>query len=152
MKKHFLDLFRYNNWANTRLIITLEENNVDDDKILTLTSHILSAQIVWINRLQDLPTSPFPIWEQYKLHEIVSMNEESGRNWLKLLDVYKGDAFEEMIFYKNTKGIKYESTLREIVTHVLNHSTHHRGQVIALLRQMDIEPPVTDYIAYSRQK
>ncbi|UII28090.1 hypothetical protein LVD15_06595 [Fulvivirga maritima] len=152
MKKHFLDLFRYNEWANNRLLITLEDSQVKDDKIMTLFSHLLSAQIIWINRIKDLPTSPFPLWEQYKLNEIKSMNEESNRNWRDLIEKHPRETFEEMIFYKNTKGTKYESTLREIISHVLNHSTYHRGQVMSRLRELDFAPPVTDYIAYCRQK
>jgi uncharacterized damage-inducible protein DinB len=36
-------------------------------------------------------------------------------------------------------------TLGELVQHILNHSTYHRGQVAVLLRQLGHRPPSTDY-------
>lgn len=150
MKKHFTDLFEYNDWANQRMIITLEEEKSDDYQLLLLLSHLLSSQIVWLNRVKELPTSPFPLWEKYKLRELQSMNEESTANWLDFIGKHKQNTFEEMIFYKNSKGKKFENTLREIVTHVINHSTYHRAQMVNVMKQLQIQPPVTDYIAYRR--
>ena len=150
MKKHFTDLFEYNDWANQRMIITLEEEKSDDYQLLLLLSHLLSSQIVWLNRVKELPTSPFPLWEKYKLRELQSMNEESTANWLDFIGKHKENTFEEMIFYKNSKGKKFENTLREIVTHVINHSTYHRAQMVNVMKQLQIQPPVTDYIAYRR--
>jgi len=151
MKNHFIDLFRYNDWANQRILITLEENKISDQRSLALYSHVLSAQIIWLNRIKDIPTSPFPVWEVYNLRELRSMTEESSRNWLTLLQAHPNQTFEEMINYKNSKGKKFESTLRQIISHVLNHSTYHRGQIISHLKTLSIDLPVTDYIAYARE-
>ena len=78
------------------------------------------------------------------------MTEESTTNWVNYLNEHKFETFEEMIFYKNTKGRKYESTIREIITQVINHSTYHRGQMAMLLSNSGMQPPATDYIAYRR--
>jgi len=150
MKKHFLDLFAYNNWANERILITLEEMDRPNEKLILLYGHLISAQIVWLNRIKDLPTAPFPLWSMYKRRELRTMTEESTTNWVNYLHEHKFETFEEMIFYKNSKGTKYESTIREIITQVINHSTYHRGQLAARLRESGIEPPQTDYIAYCR--
>lgn len=152
MKKHFTDLFEYNEWANQRYLITLEEEDSDDYQILLLFSHLISAQIVWLNRILDIPTSPFPLWEKYKLRELYTMNGESTTNWSNLIRKHANDTFEEMIFYKNSKGKKFENTLREIMTHVINHSTYHRAQIANIMKQKMILPPVTDYIEYRRMK
>lgn len=39
-------------------------------------------------------------------------------------------------------------TLAETILQVVMHSTYHRGQVNARLRELGIEPPLTDYIAW----
>lgn len=152
MKKHFIDLLKYNDWANQRVLITLEEHEINDEEILKLYSHVLSAQIVWLNRIIDIPTSPFPLWEVYNLRELRSMTEESARNWMNYMETHRFETFEEMIFYKNTKGKKFENTIREIISHVINHSTYHRGQIAAKISVKGLEAPVTDYIAYARSK
>ncbi len=150
MKKHFIDLLRYNDWANSRILITLEESKMEDKEILQLYSHTLSAQIVWLNRIKDIPVTPFPLWETYNLRELRSMTEESSRNWLNFVEAHPNQTFEEMINYTNSEGKKYESTLRQIMAHVVNHSTYHRGQIAQKLKAKGIEPPVTDFIAYTR--
>lgn len=152
MKKHFRDLIQYNDWANMRVLITLEQSDFKNERLLQLFSHLISAQIIWLNRIKDIPTSPFPLWEQYKLRELRTMTEESTTNWLNYMDHHKFETFEEMIFYKNSSEKKFENTIREVITHVVNHSTYHRAQIATLLKEEGIEPPVTDYIVYARQK
>ncbi len=152
MKKHFMDLFKYNEWANYRVLIALEELETIDDTLLSLYSHVLTAQIVWLNRIKDLATSPFPIWEQYKLRELRSMTEESATNWFSYLNEHQYETFEEMIFYTNSRGEKHENTIREIINHVLSHSAYHRGQIAKEIRKAGVKPPDTDYIIYAREK
>ena len=150
MKKHFKDLFKHNSWANDRLLQTLEENSISDPDILKIYGHIVSAQMVWLLRIKGLPTSPFPLWELYKLRELRTMTEESDRNWLDYMEGHRMDTFEEMIFYKNTQDRKFESTILQIINQVLSHSSYHRGQIARLLRERGIDPPQTDYIFYKR--
>ncbi|MEP2773128.1 MAG: DinB family protein [Fulvivirga sp.] len=151
MKNHFIDLLRYNDWANSRILITLEESEVDDKDILQLYSHTLSAQIIWLNRIKDIPVSPFPLWETYNLRELRSMTEESSRNWMSFIQAHPNQTFEEMINYQNSAGKKFENTLRQIIAHVINHSTYHRGQLATKLKEQGIQPPATDYIVFARE-
>jgi len=150
MKKYFLDLFDYNLWANQRLLRVISLNEVEDDGIFSLMSHIVSAQLIWLHQVEGLPTSPFPPWEVYKLREIESMVDESNARWINYLNNYKVDTLEEVIHYQNSKKQNRENRLMDIVTHVINHSTHHRAQVSLRLRQLDIVPPPLDYIFYRR--
>lgn len=124
-----------------------------DERLLSLFSHLLSSQIIWHNRIKGLPTSPFPLWEVYKLTELKSMIDESYSNWMNYLEKdHHNETFEEMIFYKDSKGDKHESTIKQIIIHVINHSTHHRAQMSVRMRDLGITPPVTDFIVYSRQR
>lgn len=152
MKKHFREQFDYNDWANNKILISLQQAGIKKGRIINIYSHILTAQVIWLLRIRGLPTSPFPIWEEYKINELESMSEESSTNWKNYLDEHEMETFEEMIHYSNTQDRTYESTIREIIIHVLNHSTYHRGQIAMMLREMNIEPPVTDFIAYQRLK
>lgn len=152
MKKHFRNLMEYNNWANERLFIVMEDHQIEDRKMFDIFGHLISAQIVWLLRIRGLPTSPFPLWESYNQVELKSMLEESSRNWMNYMDTHKMDTFEEMIFYADTKGKKQESTIRQIISQVLLHSSHHRGQLCLLLREKGFDPPSVDYIAFNRLK
>ena len=150
MKRYFLDLLEYNLWANQRLLSVISRNEVNDEVILKLLSHLVSAQMIWLHRVEGLPTSPFPPWEVYNIRELESMVDESNLRWKKYLTGYKIDTLEEVIHYRNTKKVDFENRLVDIATHTINHSTHHRAQVSLLLRQMGIEPPQMDFILFKR--
>ena len=151
MKRYFLDLLEFNLWANERLMTVISQNKVNDDNIIRLMSHLVSAQIIWLHRIEGLPTSPFPPWEVYKLQELDSMVDETNARWKKYLSNYKVDTLEEVIHYQNSKKEDFINRLIDIITHVINHSTHHRGQISLRLRQLNIDPPPIDFIVFKRQ-
>jgi uncharacterized damage-inducible protein DinB len=53
--------------------------------------------------------------------------------------------------YRSLKGIESTSSLRDILTHVVNHSTYHRGQIARGIKAKGGVPPVTDFIAFARE-
>jgi uncharacterized damage-inducible protein DinB len=55
-----------------------------------------------------------------------------------------------MISYQNTKGEAYQNTIKDIMFHIINHSSYHRGQVMMLVRNAGLEPIPTDYILTKR--
>ncbi len=150
MKNHFIKLFEYDIWANRRLIIAMKGHDILSDRILTIFSHILSAQLIWLNRILDLSTAPFPVWEKYNIQEIESMTEESNGRWIQFIQDFKFETFKEVIHYTDSNSQSHENSLQEIMIHVLNHSAHHRGQLAMLFREAGIDPPANDYIIYKR--
>ena len=62
-------------------------------------------------------------------------------------------ALERVIEYKSTVGVQGASPLWQMLQHVVNHSTYHRGQVTTMLRQMGAAPPkAMDLIAFYRER
>jgi uncharacterized damage-inducible protein DinB len=55
-----------------------------------------------------------------------------------------------VISYQDTKGRSYSQPVWQILLHLVNHGTHHRGQVSGFLRAMGGTPPPLDMIAYYR--
>ena len=48
--------------------------------------------------------------------------------------------------YRNMAGEPQQRSRLEIVTHLVNHGTHHRGQISAALTALGRPAPVLDYI------
>jgi len=47
----------------------------------------------------------------------------------------------------------YKQPVCQMILHVFNHGTYHRGQLVNMLRQLGIEKiPQTDFIVWSRKK
>ncbi len=80
-------------------------------------------------------------------------------DWAPLLDrwaAWVGSLTDEgiaaNIAYKDIKGNAYETPAWQIVLHVVNHGTHHRGQASGFLRALGYKPQPLDLIGYYREK
>ena len=148
MKKYFIKLYQYNQWANKRVFDCLQKQNVNDEKTLTIMSHVVSALFIWLSRIEGKSPAAYPLWEKYSLQELVKMNSEITDRWLKFVE--DNDSFDRVLVYNNYVGDPYENNVQQIMIHLVNHSTYHRGQVAMLLRQNGLEPINTDFITYDR--
>ena len=151
MKDYFLGLFKYNDWANQKLLLCLQKNKINDEKIITLYNHLIVAQNIWLNRINNLSSKNLLLWESKKLLDLIELTHKSSEDWIKFLQEYNLTSFEEVIAYHNSEGKSYETGLADIVIHVINHSTHHRAQIVQLLRSLNIDPPRLDYIFFCRE-
>lgn len=151
MKDHFLNLFRYNEWANKRLFVKLPEVVDQDPTILLLFSHLVMAEKVWLSRARGTDES-YKIWEPIPLPELIRHINQSAQQWTDFIQGVTDRQFREQISYLNLKGVPFQNTLEEIVTHTVNHSTHHRGQIVMRIRQQGHTPPALDYIAFARNE
>ena len=67
------------------------------------------------------------------------------------LPILTDDSLAGICAYQDTRGNSYSSPLWQIVLHVVNHGTHHRGQVSGFLRTMGKVPPPLDLMAFYRE-
>jgi uncharacterized damage-inducible protein DinB len=148
MKEYFQKLYRYNEWANQRVIGALEKQAVDDEKVLSLLSHLLSAQFLWLHRIKDLPPPDVQLWKTYPLSRLREMAAEGSKQWIEFIESTAN--FNRILKYKNYVGDYYENNVEHIMMHLVNHGTYHRGQIALLLRQKGFEPINTDFITYDR--
>ncbi len=148
MKEYFLRLYTYNRWASNKVLACLKQQQVGDEKILTLMSHLLSALQIWLARIEGRPTDPYPLWKQYTLKELEVMAENTGTQWLEFVNAT--ESFNRILTYRNYVGDPYQNNVENIMIHLVNHSTYHRAQIALLLRQLGYEPVNTDFITYDR--
>jgi uncharacterized damage-inducible protein DinB len=148
MKEYFLRIYKYNYWANKRVLKCLSTQHVADEKTLTLMSHVLSALNIWLARIEGRPTTPYILWKQYSLAELEPMAEDIGKKWVTFIE--ENDNFNRQLTYTNYVGEPYVNNVESIMIHLVNHSTYHRAQVALLLRQHGFEPINTDFITYDR--
>lgn len=150
MKEHFYKLFKFNHWANETVVEFLLEKNIQEDKILSIASHIYLAQENWYWRTVGRQTD-LPVWDLKTLNEIAEQTSASDQKWLDLISSMDDPGFEGILKYANMAGQPHMNTVQDVLTHVINHATYHRGQIIYLIRDKGIKPPSTDYIRYARQ-
>ena len=136
----------YSTWASRRLVAVVEtlpeeqrqkEVGVSHKSIAGTLGHIHFGDRIWLSRI--LPNVDLNSWEEV---------QEKWSAWASGLNA---DNLLQDIEYKDTRGNSHSTPAWQIVLHVVNHATLHRGQVMSLLRQSGIAPPQIDLITYYRE-
>ena len=110
--------------------------------------HLVSANFIWLNRIKDLPKSEYKLWGEYSIPQLKVMVDEADKLWMEYLETTNN--FNRLLKYNNYVGDYFENNVEQIMIHLVNHGSYHRGQVAMLLRQKGYEPVNTDYITYDR--
>lgn len=152
------DLYRYNTWATARTLDaagTLSPDAFVKDlgnsfpSVRDTIVHIIGAEWVWLQRW--LGTSPASLpagWELPTIDAVKARWTEVERDQADYLRTLTDERLEAEHPYTNFKGEAYRLRLWQQLTHLVNHSSYHRGQVTTMLRQLGAEAVSTDLIRY----
>jgi uncharacterized damage-inducible protein DinB len=151
MLEHIRRLFSYNHWANQEFFSTLLGVNVPPAHSIRLLSHILSAERLWLERLR-LQKQTQAVWPGFTLEACKSEIEQLAQLWQEYLNSLTEDDLLRSVTYKNSKGEDWTNQRQDILTHVILHSSYHRGQIAMTLRNAGFNPPYTDFIHAVRQQ
>jgi uncharacterized damage-inducible protein DinB len=143
----------FNEWANRRMIASLRAFNKPCDKALRALSHLLIAEKEWMMRmLNNEDSTGFDFWKSQSLDECEALANESAKAYGDFVAELSEEKLGQVARYKNSRGIEYQTSFRDILTQVLFHSMAHRGQVQAALRADGGEPLGSDYIVFLREQ
>jgi uncharacterized damage-inducible protein DinB len=142
--------FAYDEWANREVLNAIRAAGDANPRSLQLMSHILAAELVWLERLKGQPQS-VPVWPQPDLAQCEAQAAKLGGQWLKFLDLITAGDVSQSISYRNSKGEQWTNTIVDVLTHVVMHSAYHRGQIATHMRATGQTPAYTDFIHGVRQ-
>jgi|SRR5690554_6790577 uncharacterized damage-inducible protein DinB len=147
MNINFDSLFQYNTYCNQQLIQHAQRHPWPEKSVL-LFSHILNAHEIWNARILELPIlrgvwalRPQAQWQQIQL--------ENDQTTATIVQTLGGDP---LVSYQNSRGSSFTNSVRDILFHIINHSTYHRAQIATDFRNQGLEPLLTDYIFYKRNE
>lgn len=147
MKSFYTDLFEYSHNCNHKLVKAfLDHQDMLSEQSIKWFNHILNAHHVWNSRILG-NHGQFGIWEIHTLQNLKSIEDENFAHSINILDTYKLD---NIVMYTNSRGKSFQNKVGDILFHIVNHSTYHRGQIAVDFRQSGIEPIPTDFIFYKR--
>lgn len=158
-KKYFIELSAYNIWANNRVCNWLDKISDEQwnqpvvssfDSICKTILHIANAEKIWKERIIKQPDHEM-LSETFKgsKEDLIKIWKELSLSFKKVIEGMPQDLFEQNLFYRNTKGIEYNLPYYQLLAHVFNHSTYHRGQVVTMLRNLDfMDVNSTDITTY----
>ena len=154
-------LYAYDRWANARAldaadVLTAEQLHRDlrtsHGSVFGTLAHILWAEWRWLGRWPGAPApgaDPLACTDLPSLRGRWTVLEQSQREFLA--GVTDG-ALDRAVSYENPPGRVWTYPLGQMLQHVVNHSTYHRGQVITLLRQLGAAVVATDFLVFIDQQ
>jgi uncharacterized damage-inducible protein DinB len=148
----FEKLFGYTRWARERVLDALQSADAAPERAVELLSHTLRAQDMWYGRIEKTDHATLDLWADEDLGACAERAAASARRWDAVLAERAANDLDQPIAYTNSKGTHFETPLRDLLSHVVNHGTHHRAQIALVLREAGIAPPATDYIFFVRDE
>lgn len=151
-------LYAYNRWANRRTMTSARQLSPHDfsrqlghshGSVQGTLVHILWAEWLWVQRWRgESPKRVFAPEEFGDIPAIETYWHDVERKQQEFIAQLRDDRMEERIAYVNMQGERWEYSISHMMQHVVNHSSYHRGQVVALLRQLGHKVQTTDFLVY----
>ena len=138
-------LVAHANWAN-RLWLEIVASRANNDEYLRrLISHIYLAEQAWFQRIFAEEVRP-DVFSTLECDELRQMADRHAGRYAEVL----ATDLSRVIAYRRFNGDPYESSVLDILNHVITHGAHHRGQMAAYASRVEIAPPDTSYISFAR--
>ena len=142
-RAHHARQLRWDAWANRETLASLRGG--ESSPALRWMGHIAGAELLWLGRLTGEP-SEVAVWPELAPDAVAALLARLDDAWPRYLDALSEDELGEPVGYRNSRGEFWNSTVGDILTHVVSHSAYHRGQIASAIRAAGGEPAYTDFI------
>jgi uncharacterized damage-inducible protein DinB len=156
-------LLDYHYWARDRILDAAEPlmaeqftRNLGNSfpSVRDTLVHLLSADWVWCARWQgEVPQAmldPVTFPDVASIRAVWAEHEPKVR---AVLDRFGENGTTRLIEYRTFNGVSQAQPFWQILQHVVNHGSYHRGQITTMLRQLGATPPKSvDLIAFYRER
>lgn len=159
---YFRQLAAYNAWANTRIYDAALSLPPADYRRPTgiffgslhgTLNHLLLTDRIWLKRLTGVGEHPDRLDAILydELDDLAKARTAEDARLIEVVDGYDDRALAERVSYRTTSGKPQEQVLSDILLHLFNHQTHHRGHCHACVSIVTGKPPPTlDLLAFQR--
>lgn len=147
--EHLRELFRYNDWANRRIVVALKENS--SERATQILAHLVTTEQEYFERLYGKDSTGFDFFPDLTVAQCGELAKATAERYEKLLRGFDEEGLDIVARYRTSEGKRCENTYRELLSHVVIHSSIHRGNIMLKLRESGFVPPVIDYIIYLRE-
>ena len=154
-------LLGFHYWARDRVFTAVESLDAEQyarpmgssfASIRDTLNHVFLAEWIWYTRWNGVSPTSFPTDEIPDLSTLRSRWSDLEGKVRDYLGIAGESGINRVINYRLMSGKEGASPLWQMVAHVVNHATYHRGQVTTMLRQLGAAPAQsTDMITYFRE-
>jgi uncharacterized damage-inducible protein DinB len=163
MKELLVSYASYNYWANqelTKKVLSISSEQQEAEVKSSFPSlkatliHMWDAESIWWQRMKlheniVIPSLTFHPTTQEAVNGLLQQSKE----WMEWVRQASVPQLEHAFSYQNSKKEQFKQPVWEMLMHMFNHGTFHRGQLVTILRQLGEEKlPMTDFIHYTRSR
>jgi uncharacterized damage-inducible protein DinB len=155
-------LTEFSAWANRRIFDGVEaltpeqfarELGSSFSSVRDTLAHIVSVEWVWLERLQGRSPAAMPATRDYAdINALRTRWEEIEKGFRDYMEELTKAELDEEVEYKTFSFGPGKNPRWQIIQHVVNHGTYHRGQIAAMLRQLGTKAMGTDLITFYRER
>lgn len=154
-------LTRYKAWADEvflSVIAGLPESELVAPRpiyfgsLIRTLNHSYSMDVVWQSHLLGKPhglTTRNPA-SHPAIHDLIASQHQIDKWYVNYADSLSHDQLDEIVEFEFIGGGTGAMSRQDIILHVVNHTTYHRGHVADMLYHLDVFPPTTDLPVFLR--
>lgn len=149
-------------WADETLLAALSQappDQVSQDRgssfrsLFDTLNHVYLAELVWLRRVAGQPNTKLADLDSpADLSALGQAWPELHQAWIEQARTFSGEDWSRPVVLRNSQGAEIALPHWQIVLHLVNHGSYHRGQLATMLRQAGIKPPGTDLITFYRNR
>lgn len=149
----------YNLWANQTLVEWLKTKPEETlahcvpssfSSIRDTLTHIWDVERIWLGHLKQKPVVSYRVQPfEGALCEVFEGLIKQSEDVMDYAWSLTDETINEGCHFSSKFLGDHTMPRAEVLQHMLNHSTYHRGQVVTIARNVGLtDPPMTDYMFY----
>ena len=151
-----IKLIEYNNWANQLIGKQIEQLTHEQfakqfggsfGSIKATVVHVLESDWLWLNRFKGIPLAAVLAWQMETASEVFSVWRAIQDDMLLIAPTLVEEQ-NKKIRFRTRKGIDYTLPAEDLIIHIANHGSYHRGQLTDMIRLAGGQPVSTDYFLF----
>jgi uncharacterized damage-inducible protein DinB len=139
---YFISLYEYNRWANGLMLDAAADLTPEQlfhqhghswGSVHGVLVHMMSAEWIWLRRWQgESPKSTLNPVDFPDLQALRLRWNKVGSELTDFVIMQTEESVQRPITYTNTRGQSFTLPLWQLMAHLANHGTHHRGELAAM--------------------
>lgn len=158
VKEYINQVYDYVYWANHRYFAVAESLTEEQlhrrqghswGDVHAMLVHMMSSEWVWLQRWHG--TSPKTHLNKEDFPTLASIKERWNKieaDMRAFIESQTEESLQNKIHYNNFRGETFQVSLWQMLMHVANHDTHHRGELAGMFALMNVAHPEDEVIQY----
>jgi uncharacterized damage-inducible protein DinB len=161
-KEHLQQMFEYVRWADNQMLAAArsvpdegyyKEQGISIGSIHKLLVHCMAVEWLWLSRWRNETPARVENQDDYPNRDSVLQRWPLVHSAITdFLGTQTPKSLARDVQYRNLKGELFSLPLADLMLHLIDHATYHRGQLNTMIKKAGGQTANVSYQVYSMQK